>query len=222
LADQLLQALNVRLAAAGVSLAQVLLPSADHEDARRLLRCGYQHAADLLYLVSFLQREPSAKPSRELEFEPYRESQRDRLAALIERTYAGTRDIPALDGQRDMEDVLEGYRQTGEFDASRWRFVRAGGEDVGCMLLADHPPLQQWELVYMGIVPEARGNGWGAEVTAQAQRLAREAGRERLVLAVDAANDPAISAYSQAGFVEWLRRAALMKSFSASPKPAKT
>ena len=35
------------------------------------------------------------------------------------------------------------------------------GRDVGVLLLADHPRARHWELMYMGLVPEARGTGLG-------------------------------------------------------------
>lgn len=212
-ADQLQQYLDQQLVASGMQIAQAMLSDVENDDARRLLRCGYKHAADLLYLVSMLGKQRTETPDTALDFERYAPSQRRRLADLVEATYAESLDIPLLDGKRDMEYVLDGYEQTGVFSPDRWLLVRAAGRDVGCLLLADHPASQQWELVYMGIVPAARGKGWGAAVTAKAQELAREAGRERLVLAVDSHNDPAIAAYTKAGFVEWFRRSVLLKSF---------
>ena len=76
----------------------------------------------------------------------------------------------------------------------------ARGVDVGCLLIADWPQNDQWELIYMGVVPEARGRGYGVAVVRQAQWLAGCAGRQRLVLAVDTANEPAMRVYAAAGF----------------------
>jgi GNAT superfamily N-acetyltransferase len=84
--------------------------------------------------------------------------------------------------------------------------VRHADQDVGCLILADHPRYENMELVYMGVVPEGRGQGWGIEVVRHAQRLARRAGRQRLVLAVDASNQPAIRMYASAGFQAWDQR----------------
>src|SRR5690606_30179312 len=78
---------------------------------------------------------------------------------------------------------------------------------VGCLLLADHPATDQIELVYMGMVPEARGHGWGEHVVRQAQWLCRRRGCQRLVLAVDEANDPAVRMYASCGFVSFDRKA---------------
>ena len=45
-------------------------------------------------------------------------------------------------------------------------------------------------------------------------RLARAAGAQRLILAVDAANEPAIAAYGTAGFSAWDRRSVFMRRFA--------
>jgi len=79
------------------------------------------------------------------------------------------------------------------------------------LLLADHPSARHWELVYMGLVPEARGRGWGRQITQHAQLMARRAGVDRIVLAVDAANSPALEMYRAAGFEKWDRRHVLVR-----------
>ena len=102
------------------------------------------------------------------------------MADLVERTYVNTLDVPSLDDVREIDDVLHGYEQTGVFSADRWFFIRNCDEDAGCLLLNDHPEAKQWELVYMGIVPESRGNGWGSQATRFALQLAK-GGRARAV-----------------------------------------
>jgi hypothetical protein len=114
-----------------------------------------------------------------------------------------------------MQDVLDGYRKIGTFDANRWLIVRHADSDVGCLLLTDHEDAGQWELIYMGLVPETRGKGWGLEVTRHAQWMCREAGRKRLVLAVDASNGPALEQYASAGFMSWDRRSVFLRIFDA-------
>ena len=104
---------------------------------------------------------------------------------------------------RDVADVLDGYRPNGPFDPARWLIVQADGADVGCLLLADQPRFDQWELMYIGVVPEARGRGLGLAMVRHAQWMAAQAGRQRLVLAVAADNHPAIAMYAAAGFITW-------------------
>lgn len=115
-----------------------------------------------------------------------------------------------------MDEVLTSYRDTGEFDPQRWLIVQHEDRDVGCLLLADHPAADQWELVYMGLMAEARGRGFGLPLVQYAQWLTRLADRPRLVVAVDGANGPAMSVYDSAGFVSWDQRVVFWRKFDAS------
>jgi ribosomal protein S18 acetylase RimI-like enzyme len=190
-----------------IGMAQVLLPSRDEPIIAQLEAAGFRHLAELLYLTCEAERFPNQPPSRhELEFVVYEESQRTRVAGLIEQTYLDSLDCPALNGARNMDDVIAGYQATGAFRPEMWRIVRSGREDVGVLLLADHPSSRHWELVYMGLVPGARGRGWGRQITQHAQLMARHAVVDRIVLAVDAANSPALQMYRAAGFEIWDRR----------------
>jgi ribosomal protein S18 acetylase RimI-like enzyme len=204
----LLAAATVReLNRAAVGMAQVLLPAADSGHVDVIKTVGFSHLADLMYLAwetSQIAAPPIA--GGELQFATYDQSQRDRLGALIERTYAGTLDCAALNDARSMDDVIDGYEATGVFRAENWLFVQHARQDIGVLILADHPQGRHWELVYMGLVPEARGRGWGQQITQHAQMLARQANVERIVLAVDAVNEPALRMYSLAGFQSWDKR----------------
>lgn len=209
---QLTQAVVGTLDAAGVDLTQVLLPAREPALEAVLAAADFRHAADLLHLAWEASRHTLEPPAHgDLHFEPYDESQRARLADLIGRTYEGTRDCPLLGDARQIDDVIAGYHATGTFRPENWLLVRAEDQDVGVLLLADHPADNQWELVYMGVVPEARGRGRGLAITRHAQRLAHHAGVERIVLGVDAANEPALSVYRRAGFFAWDRRAVYVR-----------
>ncbi len=194
----------------GARLVQALLETDSGPDAEHLKRAGFVHLADLLYLVSPSGAFPTSPPS-ELDFEPYEPAKHSRFAAIVDQTYDQTRDCPSLNGLRPIGEVLEGYQAVGDFRPEHWSIARSGGRDVGCLLLAAHPQHKIWEIVYMGIVPEARGQGFGLSLARHAGWLASRAGAERLVLAVDAANAPAIDAYAAAGFVSWDRRSVLVK-----------
>jgi ribosomal protein S18 acetylase RimI-like enzyme len=216
---RLLTQLDTELRAMGVELAQTLL-APDDAAAAAMLRLGdYEHAADLLYLASESDAFPDAPLALPFELRPWRDQSNDAssLIDLIDQTYIGTLDCPRIDGLRKTADVLAGYRAVGESTDRLWQVVQAAGQPVGCLLLADHPATRQWEIVYVGLVPAVRGRGWGLELTRHAQWLARAASCERLVLAVDAANEPAIRIYSLAGFRAWDRRAVWIKPLTAGP-----
>jgi mycothiol synthase len=210
-ARELLARVIADLTREGVQLAQALLETDQGPESDLLRACGFAHASNLLYLVSVDGAFPSSRPGDGLEFAADRGDERQRMARLVERTYQGSLDCPALDRVRSIEDVLDGYRAIGVFDPTRWIIARHREQDIGCLLLADHPRDDQWELVYMGIVPEARGHGWGVAMARHAQWLVRQAGRRRLVLAVDAANSPAIASYAAAGFVAWDHRSVYLR-----------
>jgi ribosomal protein S18 acetylase RimI-like enzyme len=177
-----------------------------------LTATGFRHLADLVYLSCESDRfcvEPFERA--ELEFEVYDEAQRHRLVRLIERTYEGTLDCAELNGRRSINAVIDGYRATGDFCAENWRIVCNNSHDVGVLLLAHHRAAEHVELVYMGLLKKYRGRGWGRQIVQCAQVLARRARVSRIVLAVDAANEPALRMYHSTGFEAWDRRAVYVR-----------
>ena len=178
---------------------------ADREVAR-LERVGFRHLADLLYLLAGRADFPSQRPPGVLEFEPYGAASYERLCRVVEATYEGTCDCPGLDDVRHAAEVLEGYGAGPGSEPAHWSILRHEDRDVGCLLLGDYPEHGNVELTYMGLIPSVRGNGWGLQVARQAQWIAGQLGRSRVVLAVDGANNPAREMYTVAGFRGWDRR----------------
>jgi len=210
-AEQLLATALERLSGEDVSLVQALLPLAAEQDESLLRAGGFDHLADLLYLVSLEIEFPTSGATLPFELERVDDPDSPRLAAVVEASYEGTLDCPMLDGVRSIEDVLAGYRSGGVSEPDlRW-IAHYQGQDAGCLILADHPQHGNLELVYMGVVPAFRGRGWGRQLARKAQWLARQRRRPRLVLAVDAENQPAIDGYVAGGFQAWDRRRALVK-----------
>ncbi len=208
------------LALQDVQLAHALLASVNPAEESLLCSAGFDRLATLLYLVSSEADFPTSTPDGPLAFEPYHRDNHPRLARLVDATYDQTMDCPALNGLRTMDDVLAGYRATGVFAAERWFLVRHEEHDAGCLLLTDHPQDENWELVYMGLVVPARGRGRGKQIVRHAQWLTRQAGRSRLVLAVDAANRPALEMYTATGFRAWDRREVYIRALGGAPNVA--
>jgi GNAT superfamily N-acetyltransferase len=207
LADSVMQDLDQT----SVEMTQAFLSSPDVETIAALQNAQFRHLADLLYMACPSERFPLAAPDPcELNYVPYHGGQRSRLIHLIEKTYEGTLDCTALNGARDVDHIINGYQATGVYRPENWLFVRSD-HDVGVLLLADHPNARHWELMYMGLVPEARGRGWGRQITRYAQWLARGANVERIVVAVDVANAPAVAMYQSAGFEMWDKRAVYVR-----------
>jgi mycothiol synthase len=220
---ELLDAVCEQLAQADIRLAQALVEAPTSAAAKQLIATGFIHAGDLLYMAAVAASFPSEPAASNLAFEPYSPASHERLVAIVEATYRGSLDCPLIDGLRETADVLDGYRAVGEFRPDSWLLVReqAGKHhiDIGCLLLADHPADNQVEIVYVGIVPQQRGRGFGLTLTRHAQWLAFQAGRSRLVLAVDAANGPAIAMYEAAGCVSWDRRSVLVRKLCRDASP---
>ena len=85
---------------------------------------------------------------------------------------------------------------------------------MGCLLLAKHSQ-DDWELVYFGLAPAARGFGYGRQVVQFAKScVANHQGRQ-LLLAVDVQNDPAIRIYQQEGFYPIRRKVVWTQQLNA-------
>lgn len=174
--------------------------------------CGFQFGANLLLLrraLSSLEIEPM--PSN-LRFEACGSE----LSQVLLSTYEQTQDCPLLTGKWPIEEVINGYEATGSSGKTHWRTLYFGGRAVGCVLVAVHAALEISELVYMGLVASARGQGLGAALLMEAERLTLAAGLSRMVIGVDAANTPARKHYEDAGYSLWEEKRVLLWF----PKPA--
>jgi RimJ/RimL family protein N-acetyltransferase len=170
---------------------------------------GFSIRAQLDYLICHVDTSEPVVDDQ-LQLAPYTPTDREILMALIAATYDGTYDCPELNGVRDMRHVLDGYAGAGDSGERHWFFVRHDAETVGVLLLAEHTAQDQAELVYMGVVPEARGRGYGLAITRLAQNKTHQLGHARIILAVDTRNHPALDLYARAGFIQFDRRTALL------------
>ena len=215
-AVSLLQASLEQIAQGEVDLVQSLLEINAVADFDTLQSVGFRHVADLLYLACPLEQDAKSEIS-ELKFVPYHPELHNRFARIVEATYEGSLDCPEVDGIREMNDVFAGYRATGIYSPDRWLIVTEQGIDVGCLILTEYEGQGTWELVYMGLLPAARGKALGLSIVEHAKRLALTARQTRVVLAVDANNEPALRMYAQAGFTAWTQRSVMIvatKNFS--------
>ena len=149
-------------------------------------------------------------------------SEFQRFANLVEETYAETLDCPLLAKFRSAEQTLRGYQTSAAFDPSLWFCASEGSsQSIGCVVLACHRPSTTpdaqdtssvIEIVYMGLVPEARGMGRGKGLMERALEAARSAGAARIILAVDQQNAPARAIYDRAGLQPMLSETVWVKS----------
>ncbi|MEX0718178.1 MAG: GNAT family N-acetyltransferase [Planctomycetaceae bacterium] len=204
-ADALLADVARRLDAAGAWLGQSVVDVDRLADRAHLERNGFGHLANLVLMERSLElplpdrREGSVPATRAAGYDPGRDDAR--IAALLGRTYEGTLDCPGLDRWRSPAEALASHRLAGEFDPDLWVIHRdSRGNDVGLLLATAHPAESAREVVYMGVVPEARGRGFGRAMLLDALGAARSARCAALRLAVDERNAPARTLYDACGF----------------------
>jgi ribosomal protein S18 acetylase RimI-like enzyme len=190
-----------------VVLQALLLPSAQ-ADHTLLTHAGFYNAAELLYMTAERISFPAQLPFPALEWENVSPND-ERLRDLVSASYHGSLDCPVIDGWRAIDDVLAGYQATGTYRADLWWLLQQGQQATGCIIVADYPHMAQWELVYLGVHPRSRGQGLGEQMVLWLQHQALIQNVERIILAVDAANHPALAIYRDCGFVEFDRRLAL-------------
>lgn len=208
------------LAGLDISLAQSLIASDALSDQRLLEEAGFQSVTHLEYL--FLQaaqtRADLAQPA--LKGVPYAQTE-DAAPDLI-ATYPGTLDCPEFDGLRPIQDVIAGYRDTGAFELSLWQRLEFNGQPAGVMILAPTPDFQHLEIVYLGLRPEMRNQGLGKAAVQLALAEAQKRGIDRLVLAVDQRNEPAIRSYSASGFLGYETRRLMVGRVNDAASISKT
>ena len=191
----------------GARLAQCLLAPEETSLAAPLLRNGFRHVTALWYLRHERELPPSwlGTPSR-LTLQTYEEADHDLFHATLWRTYEGTLDCPEVAGARTLEDVLTGHKAQGAFDPSLWWLGRAGADPVGVLLVAATAEPPVWEVAYVGVVPEARRQGFGRELLLRALLEARAAAVPELFLTVDGRNHAAWALYRSLGFTPFDKR----------------
>lgn len=205
-AKPLLQAVSEILEHKQIALAQIVIAATESVSEDLLAEGGFHRLVDLAYLTLERSNFPNFANSHTLEFLPHADQHPQRLELVIKQSYEGTLDCPELNDLRTPAEVIDGYKVQGEFNSQNWFLVRHANQDVGVLILAEHQPGENCELVYMGVTPNARGQGFGELIVRFAIERAKQMGVERLVLAVDERNSPAFELYRRLGFVMWDRR----------------
>ncbi len=168
-----------------------------------LLRQGFRRVTRLrelaLDLHFGLPTGLNVQPPTDLQFLPYCEADPGQFLATLEETYQDSLDFPEVNEARTAQDALESYRNHGRADPRLWWLVLRSGRPVG-VVIVDLARKPEGNLLYLGVVPSARGQGLGRVLLAHAARQSLAAGASSLTLAVDARNAPALRLYRRAGF----------------------
>jgi mycothiol synthase len=205
--DALLHCAADWLRACNVRVAQALLSPEEAERAAALPRNGFAHVTHLLFLRNDLSLPPRRLKFRaRLKYQAHDPSKPSVFHQTLQNTYKDTLDCPELNGVRGVEEVIAGHRGQSHFDPDLWLLALADGLPVGVLLLMRSPETHDWEISYVGVVPEARRRGFGRELVLKALAEARTAGAPCLTLSVDGRNQPARELYRVLGFEPYDRR----------------
>ena len=214
-AAQTIEQVCRRFAAMDIQLAQVLIEPKCHA-ARQVFRDqGFDELAELLYLVGPVPRNPPP-PQLPPEFTltSYSPQTHAGFAAAILQSYRQSLDCPALNGVRDIEDIIQGHKATGQFDPKMWWLLKEKDQPRGVLLMSPIPHTDVIELVYLGLMPEARGRGLAGHMMDLAMHLAKQAARPRISLAVDSINNPALKLYYRAGLQRTMSKIAMVRNLA--------
>ncbi|MFG0264243.1 MAG: GNAT family N-acetyltransferase [Rhodopirellula sp. JB055] len=166
---------------------------------------GFSKVGDLEYLALDLTDSfslesldaPAKLHARPMDVED--EEQWKTMQTLVQRTYQESMDCPNLERFRSATQIMDSYQEAPTYAPDLWFMLseQPGDEPVGCLLMARHQgdPAVVLEVVYMGVIPDARGLGFSRDILSLALQCCREESAARMILAVDRTNRPARDAY---------------------------
>ncbi|MDA8745356.1 GNAT family N-acetyltransferase [Rubripirellula amarantea] len=235
---ELTEAFDEQMRNRGVKFAQWATDPDPSQEATLQFECfGFAKLATLQYMSGQFPRthgqlETDRKRNNNARLKPSPVSLRainvddakslERFVNIVEQTYVDTLDCPQLNQFRSAAQTISGYQTSTAYDPSRWfEIVDADDSAIGAVILATHSEKAS-ELVYMALIPSARGKGLGHEVM---QRVIEEIQIRlspseqnitipQLVLAVDEKNVPAKRIYEAAGLKPMIRECVWGKHFT--------
>jgi ribosomal protein S18 acetylase RimI-like enzyme len=210
LTKPLLSAITTECLDADTRLLQSLIPPNSNELAIAFQNAGYRYLAELRYMEADVTRRPPVEnPNTHLTYINYSPDTAPQFIETLKQTYQDSKDCPGLDGVRDVRDVIVGHQHTGiSHPATLWFLALQNQKPVGTILLSKVIRRSALEVVYMGVVPNARGKRLSDSLLSMAFEVARDSHAKSISLAVDETNTPARRAYDRWNFTEIARRRA--------------
>lgn len=201
-----------------IRLIQALLDPADTLRKASLEQAGLQSLAVLHTMERTLPRRKATKPDLgSIRLEPCLLGDAHHVAQLMVGTYADTLDCPGLYGLRDPMDTLHGHLAAGTPIPELWCIVHVDGRDAGVLFVADQQNV--CDLVYVGLLPFARGRGIGRLLMQTLVHQLDATQRNRIRLSVDQSNTPALALYASLGFNTLSRSLALIATVAPVQVP---
>jgi ribosomal protein S18 acetylase RimI-like enzyme len=192
----------------GVKLCQAFATTDEMPDMARLKRAGFRHTTQLIFMRHEVDPHQDRRaPGDWLDGVMYHPDFRSHFATTLLATHEKTLDCPELNGVRTAEEIVDGF--TLPEKVSSWLFLaRVDGKAVG--LWQAEPGEGILTLMYLGVVPAARGHGIGAALLRDVLNDAAGGNFPAVELSVDARNEPALRLYRRNRFAETDRREVLI------------
>jgi ribosomal protein S18 acetylase RimI-like enzyme len=195
----------------GICLAQLLIDPAEKSLRQAYVQHGFIELAELIYLQREVRKVTALPPlPPAIQLVNYSPQTHALFVQTIARSYEKSLDCPGLSGLRDMEDVVAGHKGV-EFNPAIWFLLSVDGVASGVLLMGTATHANALELVYLGLIPEARGKGFGDVLMNLALLAVVRHNRSDLTLAVDSRNSPAMKLYFRHGLRRVGSRAALIR-----------
>lgn len=201
-ADSLLTSIRKRIDASEHWIGQCLLDPSETSHREALSRNGFPWLTDLVFMQKILDDSSPEHCGVNFETIPFElEINRDHFAQVLGETYLNSQDCPEINGLRTGSEALQSHMAAGRFRPELWKIYRVNGQDVGVLLLSEHPDQKACEVVYMGIAENARGKGLGRAMLVSGLNDARKTSAESVLLAVDSRNHSAKRIYDELNFL---------------------
>jgi len=204
-------------AAQGIHLAQTLIDPRDSALEKTFRDHQFDQMAELHYLQVQVPTDSTPPPlPAGLTWLPYSADRHTLFGQTILETYQNSLDCPALNGRRDIEDIVAGHQASGIFDPNLWLLLQEGETTLGVLLLSQSLRSDSIELVYLGLTPSARGRKLGELIMRQAFSSVAAQQQPKLCLAVDSQNTPALKLYYRHGMHRIASKLALLRDLRNS------
>jgi ribosomal protein S18 acetylase RimI-like enzyme len=197
------------------TLAQTLIGNQDVLLSRAFTNAGFTKLAILTFMEQ--NRVPNQKTKHEgISIRRIARKDDELLGQLLNETYIDSLDCPKIHGAREVQQIIDGHRGGTDENSQVWAIAELENKPAGVILLNSHHKFNTIELCYIGVAPFARGCGVGNALMQYAADKTKKLDCQRVTLAVDSKNIPAIQLYKKWNFFEKNKRVTFIHKLSTS------
>ena len=118
--------------------------------------------------------------------------------------------VPAIGEDAAVQELFDLLPKYFERPATWWRVaMNDANQSVGFVLPVTFKEEKRWKdgkpqgtILYMGVLPQFRGRGYGLELVHEATRIFTEGNCWRVFCDTGTDNEPMVKAFTQAGYIE--------------------